>query len=92
MIPRAPGAYNDLAIPIKLMEYLAYGRPLLVTDRTETARIVRAADAGIVVGDSPDEHGSGDPPARRREPGAARRMGRGGVGGGAAQRVVGASA
>ena len=55
VIPRAPDAYNDLAIPIKLMEYLAYGRPLLVTDRTETARIVRAADAGIVVGDSPDD-------------------------------------
>lgn len=52
LIPRAPGAYNDLAIPIKLMEYLAYGRPLLVTDRAETAAIVRGADAGIVVGDS----------------------------------------
>jgi glycosyltransferase involved in cell wall biosynthesis len=35
------------------MEYLAYGRPLLVTDRTETAAIVRRADAGIVMGDDP---------------------------------------
>lgn len=58
LIPRGPGAYNDLAIPIKLMEYLAYGRPLLVTDRTETAAIVRAADVGIVVGDSTVEMAS----------------------------------
>jgi glycosyltransferase involved in cell wall biosynthesis len=54
VIPRAPGAYNDLALPIKLMEYLAYGRPLLVTDRTETAAVVRDAGAGLVCGDTPD--------------------------------------
>ena len=54
VIPRPRGAYNDLALPIKLFEYLAYGRPLLVTDCTEQARIVREADAGIVVGDSVD--------------------------------------
>lgn len=51
VIPRGPGAYNDLAIPIKLMEYLAYGRPVLTTGRTEAAAIVRQADAGIVVED-----------------------------------------
>ena len=55
VIPRAPGAYNDLALPIKLMEYLAYGRPLLVTPRTETAAVVRNTGAGIVCGDSAEE-------------------------------------
>jgi glycosyltransferase involved in cell wall biosynthesis len=49
--PRHRSPYNDLAVPIKVMEYLAYGRPLLVTDCVEQARIVREADAGIVVAD-----------------------------------------
>jgi glycosyltransferase involved in cell wall biosynthesis len=49
--PRHRSPYNDLAVPIKVMEYLSYGRPLVVTDCTEQARIVREADAGIVVDD-----------------------------------------
>jgi glycosyltransferase involved in cell wall biosynthesis len=49
--PRHRSPYNDLAVPIKVMEYLSYGRPLVVTDCTEQARIVRDADAGIVVND-----------------------------------------
>ena len=49
--PRHRSPYNDLAVPIKVMEYLSYGRPLIVTDCTEQARIVREADAGIVVAD-----------------------------------------
>jgi glycosyltransferase involved in cell wall biosynthesis len=53
VIPRAPGRYNDLALPIKLMEYLAYGRPIVTTDRRETAAVVRAAGAGVVVDDGP---------------------------------------
>jgi glycosyltransferase involved in cell wall biosynthesis len=51
VIPRPRNAYNDLALPIKLFDYLAYGRPLLVTDCTAQAAVVRAADAGQVVGD-----------------------------------------
>lgn len=49
--PRHRSPYNDLAVPIKVMEYLSYGRPLIVTDCTEQARIVTEADAGIVVAD-----------------------------------------
>ena len=49
--PRHRSPYNDLAVPIKVMEYLAYGRPLVVTDCTEQARIVREADAGLVASD-----------------------------------------
>jgi glycosyltransferase involved in cell wall biosynthesis len=49
--PRLRSPYNDLAVPIKVMEYLAYGRPLLVTDCLEQARIVETAEAGIVVRD-----------------------------------------
>ena len=36
-IPRPRSPYNDLALPIKLFDYLSYGRPLLVTDCTEQA-------------------------------------------------------
>jgi glycosyltransferase involved in cell wall biosynthesis len=51
--------YNNLAVPIKVMDYLSYGRPLLVTDCSEQARIVRSAGAGLVVGDSVDELAGG---------------------------------
>jgi hypothetical protein len=54
VIPRPRGPYNDLALPIKLFDYLSYGRPLLVTDCVEQARVVRTADAGIVSGDDAD--------------------------------------
>ncbi len=50
--PRRKTPYNDLAVPIKVMEYLGYGRPLIVTDTEETAAIVREAGCGIVVTDS----------------------------------------
>lgn len=50
--PRRASPYNDLAVPIKVLEYLGYGRPLIVTDVEETAAIVRAADCGVVVPDT----------------------------------------
>ncbi len=52
-IPRPRTRYNDLALPIKLFDYLSYGRPLLVTDCTEQARVVTDAGAGIVTRDDP---------------------------------------
>ncbi|MEO6578796.1 MAG: glycosyltransferase, partial [Candidatus Limnocylindria bacterium] len=53
--PRLCSPYNDLAVPIKVMEYLSYGRPLVVTSCTEQARIVSDAEAGIVVDDTIDD-------------------------------------
>lgn len=50
--PRRKTPYNDLAVPIKVLEYLGYGRPLLVTDTEETSRIVRDAACGLVVPDT----------------------------------------
>ena len=50
--PRRKTPYNDLAVPIKVMEYLGYRRPLIVTDTTETADIVRRAGCGVVVPDT----------------------------------------
>ena len=52
-IPRPKNRYNDVALPIKLFEYLSYGRPLLVTECTEQAAVVGDADAGIVTRDDP---------------------------------------
>ena len=57
-IPRPRGRYNDLAVPVKLFDYLAYGRPLLVTDCTEQAAVVADADAGVIVSD--DERAMAD--------------------------------
>jgi glycosyltransferase involved in cell wall biosynthesis len=50
--PRRKTPYNDLAVPIKVMEYLGYRRPLIVTDTTETAEVVRGAGCGVVVPDT----------------------------------------
>lgn len=54
VIPRPRSPYNDLALPVKLFDYLSYGRPLLVTDCREQADVVRTADAGLVVDDDVD--------------------------------------
>ncbi len=50
--PRRRTPYNDLAVPIKVMEYLGFARPLIVTDATEQARIVADAGCGVVVPDT----------------------------------------
>lgn len=57
--PRRRSPYNDLGVPVKVMEYLSYGRPLLVTDCTETATIVHDAGAGLIVPDTADGLASG---------------------------------
>ena len=44
--PRRCSPYNEIAVPIKVMEYLAYDRPLVVTDCLEQAAIVRDAGGG----------------------------------------------
>lgn len=51
VIPRPRGPYNDLAVPIKLYDYLSYARPLIVTPCDEQARVVRASGAGVIVPD-----------------------------------------
>ena len=50
--PRRRSPYNDLAVPIKVMEYLGYARPMIVTDTLETAAIVRGAECGVIVPDT----------------------------------------
>lgn len=59
VIPRPRNAYNDLALPIKLYDYLSYARPLVVTDCTEQAAVVREAACGLVVADDADAIAAG---------------------------------
>jgi glycosyltransferase involved in cell wall biosynthesis len=47
-IPHPPNDYMDAALPVKLFDSLAAGRPLVVTPRTETAAIVRDRGVGRV--------------------------------------------
>lgn len=44
-----PSDYRRFAVPLKLFEYLSRGRPILVTEGTEAARIVSSFNAGWVV-------------------------------------------
>jgi glycosyltransferase involved in cell wall biosynthesis len=47
-IPHPPGPYFDVSTPVKLFDSMAAGRPLAVTPRAETRRIVEDAGAGVV--------------------------------------------
>ena len=55
VVPHPATAYMDVAVPVKLLDSMAAGRPVVVTPRVETSRIVEAAGAGIVVGDDSPE-------------------------------------
>lgn len=41
--------YRDFAVPIKIFEYMSYLKPMLVTDCTETARVVSDNQVGWIV-------------------------------------------
>lgn len=55
-IPHPPGEYYDVALPVKLLDSIAAGRPLVVTPRYETRAIVERYGLGIVTaGDAVDD-------------------------------------
>lgn len=55
-VPHPPGAYMDVALPVKLFDSMAAGRPLVVTPRTETKALVERHAAGVVAaGDTVDD-------------------------------------
>jgi glycosyltransferase involved in cell wall biosynthesis len=47
VIPRPINAYSNLAVPIKLWDYLSLGKPVVATAATETAEILSVSGAGI---------------------------------------------
>ena len=56
VVPHPANAYFDVAVPVKLLDSMASGRPVVITPRTETRRIVEACEAGLVAGgDSADD-------------------------------------
>jgi glycosyltransferase involved in cell wall biosynthesis len=54
VVPHPPGEYYDASTPVKLFDALASGRPVVVTPRLETRRIIEEADAGVVASDDAD--------------------------------------
>jgi len=50
-----PSEYSDVALPVKLFDSAAAGRPIVVTPRTETAAVIKRFDIGVVApGDDAD--------------------------------------
>ncbi|QOR47254.1 glycosyltransferase [Trueperella pecoris] len=45
----APSHYRDFAVPVKLFEYVNYGKPILASDHTLVSQMVEANDWGWVV-------------------------------------------
>jgi len=55
-IPHPPNPYFDTIMPIKLADYMAAGRPVVSTPRTETARVLRQQACGITTeGERPED-------------------------------------
>ena len=54
-VPHPAGPYMDAALPVKLFDAMAAGRPLVVTPRVEMRRVVEAAAAGLVAADDSPE-------------------------------------
>jgi glycosyltransferase involved in cell wall biosynthesis len=51
VIPRRITPYADLAVPLKLMDYLGFGKPIVATACAETAAIVGPVEAALLVSD-----------------------------------------
>ena len=52
VIPRPITEYTNLAVPLKLWDYLSMGKPVVATNATETAKILSASGGGIVTPDT----------------------------------------
>jgi len=56
VIPHPANDYMEVAMPVKLFDSMAAGRPIVVTPRREMAAIVREHGVGVVAaGDAPDD-------------------------------------
>ena len=52
VIPRPITEYTNFVIPIKLWDYLSYGKPVVATAATETARVLEESGAGLATPDT----------------------------------------
>lgn len=55
VIPRRKNTYNDFALPIKLFDYMSFGKPVVVTNCTEQAKYITECNAGLVVQDTAED-------------------------------------
>ncbi|HEX2141699.1 MAG TPA: glycosyltransferase, partial [Candidatus Limnocylindria bacterium] len=54
VIPRPITAYTHIVRPVKLSDYLAYGKPVVATDTREIRAVLEPTDAGLLVDDAPE--------------------------------------
>jgi glycosyltransferase involved in cell wall biosynthesis len=52
VIPRLRNLYNDLAMPVKLFEYLSYGLPIVATNCIEMANFISRNKVGLIAEDN----------------------------------------
>jgi glycosyltransferase involved in cell wall biosynthesis len=52
VVPRLKDVYNDLAMPVKLFEYLSYGLPVVATNCTEMANFISHNEVGLIAEDN----------------------------------------
>ncbi|MEG0663267.1 MAG: glycosyltransferase, partial [Anaerovoracaceae bacterium] len=55
IIPFKKTRYMNLAIPIKLFEYVGYGLPMIATDCVEIEKLINKEKIGITCNDTPDD-------------------------------------
>jgi glycosyltransferase involved in cell wall biosynthesis len=48
VLPLPVNAYTNMAVAVRLLDLLAFGKPVVATDTTETRAILEASGAGIV--------------------------------------------
>jgi glycosyltransferase involved in cell wall biosynthesis len=54
VIPRPITAYTNIVVPVKMWDYLSFGKPIVATGTHETGAVLRESGAAIVTGDSPE--------------------------------------
>lgn len=55
LLPLLKSEYNDIAVPVKLYEYVSYLKPVISTNCCEMKKIVTQNEIGIVTGDTSEE-------------------------------------
>jgi glycosyltransferase involved in cell wall biosynthesis len=52
VLPLPITAYTDLAVAVRLLDFLAFGKPIVATDTIETRALIEASGAGTVTPDT----------------------------------------
>ncbi len=57
--PLRINAYNNLAMPVKLFDYMSFGKPIVATACSETAQFLQQQQCGLIVQDTPESLAEG---------------------------------